>query len=214
MFSTEPLDDYSVEVTTDDGQRTLMFVRKCSIAHHREHPELERRGRTLQEFLLPPRVLHFGEHDIEWRCGSHFACECGEIKLWEAGSRLRWHRHNNFQESNRTPPDDPQGILVWWEEVVNNYTNRNLTNATDKLPALSGLAQRRKQIRDGVYLAGLWQESLLHDLCWYYTMYKTDEFFCQSRRPIHYRAPSWSWASLDGNGNCFWWWTGPEKRHP
>ncbi|RGP81276.1 hypothetical protein FLONG3_420 [Fusarium longipes] len=214
MFSTEPVDDYSVEVTTDDGQRTSLFVRQCEINHYTERPELERRGWTLQEFLLPPRVLHFGMYDIEWRCGTHFACECGEIGLQEAEACFSWHRHNDFQESTRTPPDDPQGILVWWEQVVNNYCNRGLTNATDKLPALSGLAQRRNQIRSGVYLAGLWQESLLHDLCWYSAIYHQVSYYHEIRRPIHYRAPSWSWASLDGPGSCFWWWIGPDRRHP
>ncbi|KAK0624865.1 hypothetical protein B0T17DRAFT_507904 [Bombardia bombarda] len=42
------------------------------------------------------------------------------------------------------------------------------------------------------YLAGLWRSSLLSDLCWFV---KDVEMVTQAHPG---RAPSWSWASLDG----------------
>ncbi|EXK77507.1 hypothetical protein FOQG_17790 [Fusarium oxysporum f. sp. raphani 54005] len=110
---------------------------------------------------------------------------------------------------------DPEGALRWWEQVVHNYTSRQLTNSSDKLPALSGLAQQRKQVRGGVYLAGLWQDSLFHDLCWYHVLdYNDVTSGGVGRRPAHYRAPSWSWASVNTDSGCSWWWSGAVGLHP
>jgi hypothetical protein len=44
------------------------------------------------------------------------------------------------------------------------------------------------------YLAGLWKSHVIENLGWYVDQDKAD---CCTR-PLHYRAPSWSWASVDG----------------
>jgi hypothetical protein len=68
-----------------------------------------------------------------------------------------------------------------------------MKKATDKLVALSGVAQviANSQSPPHNYLAGLWKESLIHDLLW-----------CviagHETRPSVFRAPSWSWASVEG----------------
>jgi hypothetical protein len=215
MFSKYPVGEHKMEVTTDDGHRAFLYIRQGNINHYeRDVPDLETRGWTLQEFLLPPRVLHFGAFDLEWRCKTRITCGCGHLDLKET-RQASWHRHHFIEESTKPPPDDAEGALIWWEQVVNNYTSRQLTNAADKLPALSGLAQQRKQVRGGVYLAGLWQDSLLHDLCWHDAFVNSvPEEGGLGRRPAHYRAPSWSWASLDTDSSCCWWWVGVYGRHP
>ncbi|KAF4334924.1 hypothetical protein FBEOM_11220 [Fusarium beomiforme] len=208
IFSKYPVDEYVKEVTADDGNRALLYIRQPINHYQDEVPSLETRGWTLQEFLLPPRVLHFGVFDIEWRCKTRLTCECGHLDR-EERKQSEWHRHHFIEDAAKPPPNDAQGALEWWETVVHHYTSRQLTNAADKLPALSGLAQQRKQVRDGVYLAGLWQESLLHDLCWYHVSnYNVATSGGVGHRPAHYRAPSWSWASLDTDSGCSWWWPG------
>lgn len=167
FFSRDPVNEYRKEVTTDDGDQAFGYIRE-SINHYQDDiPCLETRCWTLQEFLLPPRVLHFGEFDIAWTCKTRITCECGHLDRQET-KQLPWHRFHMTEEAAKAPPDDSEGALERWEQVVHEYTSRQLTNASDKLPALSGLAQQRKQVRGGVYLAGLWQDSLLHDLCWYH----------------------------------------------
>ncbi|KAE8445206.1 hypothetical protein EG329_013578 [Mollisiaceae sp. DMI_Dod_QoI] len=63
----------------------------------------------------------------------------------------------------------------------------------DKLIALSGVASTLQNQFDGSqYLAGLWRDDLRRQLKWYITdPLKT--------RLLFYRAPSWSWASLDSS---------------
>ncbi|KAF5261891.1 hypothetical protein FOXYS1_7390 [Fusarium oxysporum] len=198
FFSRDPVNEYRKEVTTDNGDQAFGYIRE-SISHYQDDiPCLETRGWTLQEFLLPPRVLHFGEFDIAWRCKTRITCECGHLDRQET-KQSPWHRFHMTEEAAKAPADDSEGALERWEQ----------------LPALSGLAQQRKQVRGGVYLAGLWQDSLLHDLCWYHVSnYNVATSGGVGHRPPYYRAPSWSWAAVDTDSGCSWWWPGPIWLHP
>ncbi len=87
----------------------------------------------------------------------------------------------------------PDRLYLSWYGLVENFTSRDLTKESDKLIALSGLVSEiNKLLGDDVYLAGLWRNDLLNDLCW--SPHYAEECF----PPSTYRAPSWSWASLDG----------------
>ncbi|EAA35813.2 hypothetical protein NCU07502 [Neurospora crassa OR74A] len=93
-----------------------------------------------------------------------------------------------------------------WNCLVRHYSWCDLTYPHDKLPALSGLAQMFSVIRgpgfslDGFsldgnsYLAGIWRPELRRGLCW--KSCSRGQF--RSHRPDPYRAPSWSWASVEG----------------
>jgi hypothetical protein len=68
----------------------------------------------------------------------------------------------------------------------------------DKLPAISRIARIWQENTGDEYLAGLWKSVLLQSLLW-----RIDAEFTILRRPPNsrppsYRAPSWSWASVDG----------------
>lgn len=66
-----------------------------------------------------------------------------------------------------------------------------MTESSDKLPALSGLAARYQKETNDIYCAGLWKANLLKGLKWQVAE-PTDH------RPSIYRAPTWSWASVFG----------------
>ncbi|KAF4960858.1 hypothetical protein FGADI_691 [Fusarium gaditjirri] len=211
FFSRNPVNEYKKEFTTDNGDQAFWYTRKPLHQYPENIPCLETRGWTLQEFLLPPRVLHFGESDIAWRCKTRIICECGQIDSQDLNTYN--HRFLDTQELANPPPNDSKGALEWWAEIVRVYTSRQLTNPADKLPALSGLAQLRKKVRGGVYLAGLWQDSLLHDLCWF-NDYGIESPPVRGHRPPYYRAPSWSWAAtdIDADTVCSWWWPRTYRR--
>ncbi|KAL5349783.1 hypothetical protein ACLOAV_004816 [Pseudogymnoascus australis] len=89
-----------------------------------------------------------------------------------------------------------------WAACLRLYTSRELTRPNDKLQAISGLAEQfslffaaRTSIEQGerYYLSGLWSHQMPHALCW-----KRDLETALLPRPKEYRAPSWSWASVDG----------------
>jgi hypothetical protein len=71
---------------------------------------------------------------------------------------------------------------------VEMYTASNLTKPTeDKFLAISKLARKIGPPKD--YVAGLWKPVLSRQLWW-----QTGD---NCTRPAEWRAPSWSWASID-----------------
>lgn len=97
--------------------------------------------------------------------------------------------------SHRLPPSPTP---TDWHIIVSDYSSRNLTHETDKIPTLSGLAEVYRHSTNHTYIFGLWRETLLKSLLW------KERFLIYGNRvvpgvPAMYRAPSWSWASLDGN---------------
>lgn len=145
---------------------------------------LANRGWVFQERVLSQRIVHFAREEVHW--------ECRELEASEA-----WPRHTEFFSKPMRPSVlYGLGRERWeehslWHEVIEEYSARELTYDSDKLPALSGLARETAKLRDfwDEYLAGIWRLTLLIDLCWEIQS-KTTSI------PEEYLAPSWSWASL------------------
>lgn len=211
IFSQVPIEHHRLEAVDDDGKTASVYIRR-HMSHHTSPTQLETRGWTFQEYLLSPRTLHFGDFDIVWRCKEKHTCECGHI-TGAAGWR------ELLASLSKPVPDDANRIVEYWETVVFNYSPRILANKDDKLPALSGVAQRFHQKTGWTYLAGLWKENLLHDLSWYITRPQTSPFDSGleiGMRPEQFRAPSWSWASVDNRNaaHCCVWARGKNHLHP
>ena len=75
-----------------------------------------------------------------------------------------------------------------WTDTVERYSSMALTEASDRLVAIGGLAKViQEQTGDG-YIAGIWRQDLDLQLLWFaYDSKRVDEI---------YRAPTWSWASI------------------
>ncbi|RBR13545.1 hypothetical protein FVER53590_08496 [Fusarium verticillioides] len=78
-----------------------------------------------------------------------------------------------------------------WYEMVTSYSIRNLTNDSDKMMAIAGVAYFIQQSTGFTYAVGLWEETLLFNLLWV-----ADPGV--KRRPSGRSVPSWSWGSVDG----------------
>jgi hypothetical protein len=78
-----------------------------------------------------------------------------------------------------------------WMNLVTKYSYCDLTRSEDKLWAFSGIAKLFQGNATGQYFVGLWELHLLEMMDW--RVY-------EQRPPLSstYRAPSWSWASVDG----------------
>lgn len=108
-----------------------------------------------------------------------------------------------LQSPLETP--SPADLDEVWTTIVRRYSRCNLTYSSDKLPALSGLAQNFSMVRgsdfplDGnSYLAGIWRSHLPYALCWFQDIFRSEDVELRRYRPDPYRAPSWSWASVEG----------------
>ena len=99
-----------------------------------------------------------------------------------------------------------------WLGLVENYSRRYLTVSNDKLSAVAGIARVIAEETGDLYLAGVWADHLPEDLFW--RVYPRQERIIQGPsihsdvpvkgevlgavvQPAEYRAPSWSWASID-----------------
>ena len=170
------------------------------------------RAWALQERLLSSRNLHFTEHQIYWECMKLTACETfpeglltGKDKFGRSLRKLRALKNDDSDVLD--PLQNVERIYQIWFRVCEGYSRCFLTKETDKLVAISGIAthfQRRLHNLGSpdVYLAGLWRSRLIKNLLWYVesdmdgrAIQSNSE---SSRRPSDYRAPSWSWLSLDG----------------
>jgi hypothetical protein len=158
------------------------------------------RAWCLQERSLPLRALQYGSSQMFWECESMRASEDGDGILQNGGhlKRLWTTGHiadSVFARSDREPISEVKQKVnsVDWYRMVEDYTARSITKHTDRLPALSGLAQAVVRVTGGEYLAGLWKSALLEGLLW-----------CKARpgqvltATPEYVAPSWSWASVVG----------------
>lgn len=144
------------------------------------------RGWCFQERLLAQRVIHFAADELVWECNEDLRCECGGIE--DLGSKNFKVRLGSILQQ-----DDPSKRSSIWAEVIRAYTSRQLTYETDRMPALSGIAQRFQTQYSGRYLAGLWEADLPAALLW------TETGPEPSKRQYVERcgkAPSWTWLSL------------------
>jgi hypothetical protein len=81
-----------------------------------------------------------------------------------------------------------------WTTIVRKFTARDLTKASDRLPAISRvvakmMADSETQIS---YNAGLWSNKFISHLSWY------EVFEKEKLAAAAYHTPSWSWASATG----------------
>jgi hypothetical protein len=80
---------------------------------------------------------------------------------------------------------------------ITAYSGRDLTHITDKLPALYGLSKLITESTHDKYSAGLWYSDCVQQLLWRHCE-KLPEIVVESEKHVVFRAPSWSWASVDG----------------
>lgn len=141
------------------------------------------RAWTFQEWLLSPRVLHIS-HFTLWDCLGGYANELNPRPM----AKVR--RQRNPEALGRSD--------FTWNMILAEFTARGITNLSDKLPALAGIAKWYAETYHEHYLAGIWAEDLPLALLWSLGYDRTT-----NKRNIE--SPSWSWASVDGRihtGGC------------
>lgn len=160
----------------------------------------------MQENLLTPRMLIYTDDEVLWQCQSD------HIKRPDT-------RHVSYELDNPSMPNSvflrlspdlfspgqlragskvlqPQDFYFKWTSLVSAYSRRRLSVLSDRLPAIAGIAaQFQTASGNDTYYAGHWESLFIPLLTWHRSI----------RRPIpayiplnKYRAPSWSWASMEG----------------
>ncbi|KAH8749169.1 heterokaryon incompatibility protein-domain-containing protein, partial [Hyaloscypha finlandica] len=151
---------------------------------------LLKRAWVFQEQILSARNIHFASGELYFECKSFVACECSG---WTARSlshqwETRWRKSHAVLQGQHTAEFEA------YRALIETYSCLEITNPHDRLPALSGITSGRKDI----YLAGLWKSILLESLHWYpLSRSHSARGHVMAYRPDGYRAPTWSWASIE-----------------
>ncbi len=180
---------YDIYIRTDPH---LQHVSTWSNINDRfsQHLPLMTRAWGFQERLLSPRLVHFAEGEVMWECSELSACQCVQGDPDEPHEYMSDDSKWVFRQILRG--DGSDSTKQYWKGIVESYSCLALTLDKDKLPAISGVAKKIASIRDGDrYLAGLWEKSIISDLRW--QVYSGDHV----QRLTKWRAPSWSWTSIN-----------------
>ncbi|KAK3392488.1 putative heterokaryon incompatibility protein [Sordaria brevicollis] len=166
------MDDYKSEHTNMPRDGLILYTR----------------GWVFQEQLLPRRTLIFGRKELHWECTTCEANETFPVSV-ERSDRDRTIFRPDWEILVEGKLVDSERKRAW-DRMVMTYFTRSLTKPSDRLVAISGLAQQLGSIWSGMtYHAGLWSYRLVQSLLWHPLGPCTER--------ITEIAPSWSWASLN-----------------
>ena len=179
------------------------------------------RGWTMQEGLLPSRLLHYTSSQMIWKCCEEQRFERGVTKslhdevtkiltysddlgygsgwLWKLETNMKFKRFPNYLPISLDYPllSEPETFHLWYD-LIEEYTQRRFKHISDRLVAISGLAKIfANTIRSHEYVAGLWKPDLIRGLIWHTKDAKLiPQQSADNMRAVNNAFPSWSWASV------------------
>ncbi|KAK7416804.1 hypothetical protein QQX98_004997 [Neonectria punicea] len=197
LFPKRPETDEALKLQgTDKTGRPYYLTTRTAIDHPFDVEEdefdyfpLTKRGWVYQEHMLSRRFLHFGVRELVWECHSSTHCQCGMIPATPRSDHVTNQVLSAAKYGLQT--GDVRKRRQLWYENVESIMSLDFTFVTDRLVAIAGVASLLAKGCKGRYLAGLWEESLIADLCW--------AIMEDGKRPDELKdVPSWSWGSVSG----------------
>ena len=214
----------NVEWYKDGPRQFYFFDSRIFRGNLMPNVPLASRAWVLQEQLLAPRTLAFSDTQVFWICRTHEASESfplglpdlrrGDDLLTHSLTPRPLHYLKGLVGSDRPIDFNPPLQANWsvaspsnispWEKfwlcrriIVLDYTRRSLTYEKDKLAAIAGLASVFQSKIETQYIAGMWDFRFWidYELCWTVDKQINGQ---PPYRPKEYRAPTWSWASVEG----------------
>jgi hypothetical protein len=146
---------------------------------------INQRGWVLQELTLSQRIAHFSSGYIYWDCPhTNSPLSIGNTA-----------EHSTQASRARKTPGTGANFIESWLDLVTNYSKCQLTYGKDKLVAIAGVAaewhSHLEQAPGVRYHSGVFECTLPQSLLWFSGG--------GSLKRVKRRAPSWSWASVDGH---------------
>lgn len=166
---------------------------------------LSRRGWTLQEQLLSPRLVSCMQPEVHWNCRGGHRTECGlhfNSDLTNMlGSSLPLRLSSTSTDCSLQLHE--KRTRNTWRLLVENYSNRCFTFPQDRVAAIVGITRYvAAQLRDEPIL-GLWKSSFSQDLAWLRIEKEPKQEFSSLTELL----PSWSWLACPGEvAYDFWDW--------
>lgn len=180
------------------------------------------RGWTMQEGLLPSRLLHYTHSQMIWKCCEEQKFERGVTKslqdelakisiysdhlsfgsgwLWKLDTFMKFKRFPEYLPTNLDYPleSEPETFRLWYD-LIEEYSQRKFTYISNRLAAISGVAKIfANAIRSDEYVAGLWKPDLIRGLIWHTEGAELIPRLSADNTPAVNALPSWSWVSSAG----------------
>lgn len=132
--------------------RTKEYVIKDSWYWHVnvEESHIHSRGWVFQERIMVPRVLYFAKNQLAWECQHHSACEKYPHGMSPSFLMSSYYKQELVYDpssevvATRNRNTDGQGPEEWqstWNYLTMLYSQTQLSRPSDKLLAISGLAE-------------------------------------------------------------------------
>ncbi|CAK7235045.1 hypothetical protein SBRCBS47491_009156 [Sporothrix bragantina] len=141
----------STSAKNQQTRRKMLLRAQRKQIHSLPTAPLGTRAWTLQEVVLPRRLLHFFEYEMAWECQTTHHCECGDTTGFETphlpmlGLALRASEDDDNKDktgiNTNNNIDRSHLARLNWMSLVEQYTKRSLTRLSDKLIAMDGLAR-------------------------------------------------------------------------
>ncbi|KAK4198551.1 heterokaryon incompatibility protein-domain-containing protein [Triangularia verruculosa] len=162
---------------------------------------LETRGWVFQETLVSVASVYVTDAGLVWDCCSAMCCQnwkpyittgaTESNKMSSKTPKATWADQSLVSRPDPTAAKTLSALRVWYEWVA-LFSRRYLSKASDKLPAIAGLASRLRDASAATYVARLWKEDIHIGLSW---LGRESE----SLKRLQNGTPSWSWASVEGD---------------
>jgi hypothetical protein len=153
------------------------------------------RAWALQEHLLSPRLIYFGNDYLAWKCLTTCISLVSELRFASAEMRLP----NKLFDNTNNEILSRDKLALTWKNVVEDYSGRALTVPEDRLPALSGVASELQHCfpSQNAYYAGLWEMILIRQIGWFNREHESKASGLRVPMERKRQGPTWSWVSLD-----------------
>ena len=104
-------------------------------------------GWVFQERPLSPRKLYYGSTRVSWECVTSDTTEChpiiADLTMNGDAEALSLKRLYGFVE---------KAVVIWWADIVTQYSDCSLTKTTDKLAAIHWVVQELQRKTNFVYV--------------------------------------------------------------
>lgn len=178
--------------------------------HHSSRPDpkteltpLSTRAWAFQERFLASRTLFFTSSEFSWSCATSTWCECSKRPspahlpmiddYWGLGQLT------TVTSSPSGRPERPLQKLGIWCEIVRQYSDRALTNWSDRIAAVQGVVVALSRafpdcFKEEDFMFGLWRLFMARLLAWKrLTFVKSPP-----EESLRGSVPSWSWMGAAG----------------
>jgi hypothetical protein len=187
-----PVHDY---LLADDNRQIMLNATLPSWNTTVEISALAKRGWVLQERMLASRTLFWTEDGLFWDCREMSASE------YET-ERARCNRNcpmlHELVESIERCKKHSGPTYMAWADVVEEFSQKALTMATDKLPAVTGLGNELSRLTGLAFIMGVWEHNLVQELAWVVEFSIPGEDIIINPQAARLpNTPSWTWASTN-----------------